>query len=476
MIKYIIVLDIVGLEFGHIESNLLPNIGDIAAHGEAAKMEPVFPALTCPVQSSILSGTYPSRHGIIANGLYDRTKCEVSFWEQSSALVQVDRIWDIAKKSNKPTPRSSSSSSSSSLSSSTSLGSSFSSLKTAVLFWQNTMYAGSDIVVTPRPLHFQDHMEMWCYSKPIGFYDNQLKQKLGEFNLASYWGPLASSKSSEWICNATKYTLENERPNIIFTYIPHVDYSAQRFGKKSKQVQDDLKKADDIVGDIVDRTVQIGIHDDTQFIILSEYGFNDVKEAVPLNLRLRDENLLVTRTINDREYVDYEYSNAFAMVDHQIAHIYIKEGFLDQTKRALEDTEGVDRILSAREKNDLRIDHKRSGELIAISDRDKWFSYYWWYSKDKAPGFAQTVDIHRKPGYDPVELFVDPHSKSIPLDSSLVRGSHGRPVDPSTEEGYSLYVSNHKSSSGAINRPERKIAGTVDCVRIGQYLLKLVSR
>src|SRR5215212_10339604 len=134
MIKYIIVLDIVGLEFGHIESNLLPNIGDIAAHGEAAKMEPVFPALTCPVQSSILSGTYPSRHGIIANGLYDRTKCEVSFWEQSSALVQVDRIWDIAKKSNKPTPRSSSSSSSSSLSSSTStsLGSSFSSLKTAV--------------------------------------------------------------------------------------------------------------------------------------------------------------------------------------------------------------------------------------------------------------------------------------------------------------------------------------------------------
>jgi len=472
MIKYIIVLDIVGLEIGHIESNALPNIGDIAVHGEAAKMQPVFPALTCPVQSSILSGTYPSRHGIIANGLYDRTKCEVSFWEQSSALVQVDRVWDIAKKSNKPTRRSSTPLSSPS---STSLGSSFSSLKTAVLFWQNTMYAGSDIILTPRPLHFQDRMEMWCYSKPIGFYDNQLKQKLGEFNLASYWGPLASSKSSEWICNAAKYTLENERPNIMFTYIPHVDYSAQRFGKNSKQVQDDLKKADDIVGEIVDKTVQLGIHDNTQFIILSEYGFNDVKEAVPLNLRLRDENLLVTRTINDREYIDYEYSSAFAMVDHQIAHIYIKEGYLEQTKKALEDTDGVDRILSCREKNDLRIDHERSGELIAISDRDKWFSYYWWYSKDKAPGFAQTVDIHRKPGYDPVELFVDPHSKLIPLDSSLVRGSHGRPVDPSTEEGYSLYVSNHKSSTRAIDYPEQKNAGTVDCVGIGQYLLKLVS-
>ena len=471
MIKYIIVLDVVGLEIHHIESNILPNIGNIAAHGEAAKMEPVFPALTCPVQSSILSGTYPSRHGIIANGFYDRIKCEVSFWEQSSGLVQIDRVWDIAKKSNDLTPQLPPSSASP-----TSLGSSFSRMKTAVLFWQNTMYAGSDIVVTPRPLHFQDRMEMWCYSKPIGFYDNQLKQKLGEFDLASYWGPLASSKSSEWICNAAKYTLENERPNMMFTYIPHVDYSAQRFGKKSQQVQDDLKKADDIVGEIVDKTVQLGIHEDTQFIILSEYGFNDVKEAVPLNLRLRDENLLVTRTINDREYIDFEYSNAFAMVDHQIAHIYIKEGFLDQTKRVLEETKGVDRILSGREKSDLKIDHERSGELIAISDRDKWFSYYWWYSKDKAPAFAQTVDIHRKPGYDPVELFVDPHSRSIPLDTRLVRGSHGRPVDPSTEEGYSLYVSNHKSNSGAINHPEQKIAGTVDCIGIGQYLLKSVSK
>jgi hypothetical protein len=163
------------------------------------------------------------------------------------------------------------------------------------------------------------------------------------------------------------------------------------------------------------------------------------------------------------------------MVDHQIAHIYVKEGYLEQTKTALEDTGGVDRILSGREKNDLRIDHERSGELIAISDRDKWFSYYWWYSNDKAPSFAHTVDIHRKPGYDPVELFLEPHSKSIPLDSSLIRGSHGRPADPSTQEGYSLYVSNYKSSSGAINHPEQTLAGTVDCVGIGQYLLKLVS-
>lgn len=459
MVRHIVVLDIVGLELDHIESDLLPNIKDIAAQGEATKMEPVFPALTCPVQSSILSGKYPNQHGIIANGLYDKSNYFVSFWEQSSALVQTDRVWDIIKKKkNKPS----------------SSFSSFSNLKTAVLFWQNTMYARSDIIVTPRPLHFQDGMQMWCYSKPIGFYDNQLKQKLGEFNLSSYWGPFASSKSSEWIANATKYTLENERPNLMFTYIPHVDYSAQRFGKKSRQVQNDLKKADEIVGDIINKAVQLGIKDETQFIILSEYGFNDVKAAVPLNLRLRDEDLLNTRTINDKEYIDYEYSNAFAMVDHQIAHIYVKEGFVDQTKKLLEDTEGINRILSDEEKRRLKIDHERSGELIAISDRDKWFSYYWWYSSDKAPSFARTVDIHRKPGYDPVELFVDPSTKSIPFDTSLIKSSHGRPADPNTEEGYSLYVSNRRSDISSGNSSEQT-SNSINCVKIGQYLINLAT-
>jgi len=184
---------------------------------------------------------------------------------------------------------------------------------------------------------------------------------------------------------------------------------------------------------------------------------------------------LITRTINDKEYIDYEYSKAFAMVDHQIAHIYVNEGFVDETKKVLEDTQGVDRILSSQEKRNLNIDHERSGELIAISDRDKWFSYYWWHSSDKAPSFARTVDIHRKPGYDPVELFIDPQTKSIPFDTSLVKGSHGRPSDPSTDEGYSLCVSNRKSFSSSTNNPEQRKSNTIDCVRIGQYLINLVS-
>jgi predicted AlkP superfamily pyrophosphatase or phosphodiesterase len=286
-------------------------------------------------------------------------------------------------------------------------------------------------------------MVMWCYSKPVGYYE-KLKEKFGEFDLTSYWGPFASPRSSDWIANAAEYTLDNERPNLLFTYIPHVDYSAQRFGRESVQVKDDLKKADELVGRLVRKTAELGIKDETQFVIVSEYGFNDVKGAVPLNLVLRDAGLLEVRTIQGKEYLDYEYSKAFAMVDHQVAHIFIKDGFVNDAKKVLEATAGVDNVLDDNGKKELLIDHERSGELVAISERDRWFSYYWWHDESKAPDFAHKVDIHRKPGYDPAELFVDPKTRSIPLNAGVVKGSHGRPPDPETGEGLAFYASSIK--------------------------------
>ena len=434
LMNYTILLDVVGLEVKHLDSGLVPNIAKITANGETAKLEPTFPSVTSTVQASILSGSYPREHGIISNGLYDRNTYSVSFWEQSSSLVQAQRVWDTVKQKN--------------------------SKKTAVLFWQNTMYANSDIVVTPRPIHLDDKIIMWCYSKPVDYYE-KLKEKLGEFNLASYWGPFASSKSSEWIANAAEYTLDNERPNFLFVYIPHVDYSAQRFGKGAVQVRDDLKKADEIVGRLVQKTTDLGIQDKTQFMIISEYAFNDVKGAVPLNLVLRDAGLLSIRTIQEKEYLDFEYSKAFAMVDHQVAHLYIKKGYETETRKALENTDGVERILDSTGKKELAIDHERSGELIAISARDRWFSYYWWHDENRAPDYAGKVDIHRKPGYDPVELFIDQKTKSIPLDASLVKGSHGRPPDLQTEEGFAFYGSSKRH--GIIS--DSKSARCVDIVK-----------
>lgn len=433
--KYSIVLDIVGLEHKHLDSGLVPNIARLAEGGEAALLEPAFPAVTCTVQASLLSGKYPRDHGIVSNGLYDRDTYSVSFWEQPSSLVRAERAWDIGKRNG---------------------------AKTAVLFWQNTMHANSDIVVTPRPLHLDDRMVMWCYSKPPGYYE-KLKEKFGEFDLASYWGPLASAKSSEWIASAAEHTLENERPNMLFVYVPHVDYSAQRFGKDAPQVRDDIKKADEIVGRLADRASKMGIGDQTEFTIVSEYGFNDVRGAVPLNLALRDAGLVSVRAIQGREYLDFEYSKAFAMVDHQVAHVYVKDGYEEQARKVLEAAAGVDRVLDGEGKKKLGIDHGRSGELIAIAERDRWFSYYWWHDENMAPDFARRVDIHRKPGYDPTELFFDPKTKSIPLDPGMVKGSHGRPPDLSTGEGLAFYASSRRHGIAK--------SGIVKCTDIMQSLV-----
>lgn len=420
--KYVIVLDIVGLEVSHISSGLIPSIANIANNngGEYGYLKPVFPSVTSTVQTSVLSGKHPNEHGIISNGLYDRDNYQVMFWEQSSKLVQTDRIWDVLKKKNP-------------------------NLKTAVLFWQNTMFANSDFVITPRPIHLENGgMDMWCYSKPPNYYE-EVTSKIGEFDLKSYWGPFASFKSTEWISKSVEFTIEKNTPNLLFAYFPQLDYSSQKFGKNSPQVKDDLKKIDGIVDSIVKATEGMGIIDDTQFIVFSEYGFNDVNDGISINRVLRDNGLLATRTINNKEYIDFEFSQAFAMADHQVANIYLnKPENKNYVKKILEDAQGIERVCDDKEKQDLKIDSYRSGDLIAISNRDKWFSYYWWNDDDKAPTFTKTVDIHRKPGYDPLELFIDMQKKSISFDTRLVKGSHGRPFDLKTGEGLSAYISNKK--------------------------------
>ncbi len=439
--KYFVVLDIVGLDVSHLDSlsQKYPNISSLFENdGEYGYMKPVFPSVTCTVQASILTGKYPKEHGIISNGFFDRENLKTLFWEQSTNLVQSEKIWDTLKNKNNM-------------------------LKTALLFWQNSMYSNNDYIVTPRPIHLENgQMDMWCYSKPVNYYE-AISKEVGEFNLMNYWGPFASIKSSEWITKSVQYTIKNHRPNLMYAYFPQLDYTAQKFGHSSPQVSDDLKQIDDCVGNIIEKVKETGIFDDTQFILLSEYRFNDVKDAIPINRTLREKGLLQVRTIRGKEYIDYEYSDAFAMVDHQIAHIYIKNNnnlSKEKIKNAIEDIPGIDKVYDDEEKQKLYIDHARSGELIAIAEKDRWFSYYWWYDdqkkknsnldvaetdlNDKAPSFTKTVDIHRKPGYDPLDLFIDPVSKCISTNTGLIRGSHGRPYDMESGEGLSAFLSSKK--------------------------------
>jgi len=146
-----------------------------------------------------------------------------------------------------------------------------------------------------------------------------------------------------------------------------------------------------------------------------------VTHSVAPNQLLKSAGLLKTRPTTDGALIDYENSDAFALVDHQIAHVYLKAA-ADRTAvgRALEANPSIQII----EKSE-GLSHPRAGQLQLQASPGSWFDYRWWQRPEDAPSFATMVDIHRKPGYDPLELFLQPGTRSITQDASLIQGSHG---------------------------------------------------
>ncbi|MEW6427119.1 MAG: nucleotide pyrophosphatase/phosphodiesterase family protein [Thermodesulfobacteriota bacterium] len=406
--RRVVVLDVVGLQLEHLERpDLTPNIRRLVQQGTMAAMRPPFPAVTLPVQATLTTGTLPAEHGVLANGFFTPEEYRVSFWEQAASLVQRPRLWQRLRQERPGT-------------------------RTAALFLQNTLFADCDVIVTPKPLHSDDGMIQWCYSKPVGYYE-ELCETLGEFNLMHYWGPLAGIASSRWIAGAAVETMKRQRPELMLVYLPHLDYNMQRLGPSHPEIGRDVALIDAEVGRIVQAVEEMGLGGETTFVVLSEYRFYDVAGDVPLNRILRRHGLLAVRTIAGREYLDIEMSPAFAMVDHQLAHVYVREGYRERVEQVLAATAGIDRVLDRAGRKALGIDHPRAGDLVAVADKDRWFSYYWWEDRAREPPFARHVDIHGKPGYDPLELFFDPASRSVPQETSLIKGSHGYP--PSASEG-----------------------------------------
>jgi len=408
--KPLVVLDIAALSPQLLGRDATPNLDRLAAEGVRRSLPPVFPAVTSVAQATLTTGLPPAKHGIIANGRYDRAALAGHFWEQAARLVSGKRIWGEVRRRERKA-------------------------KTAVLFFQQSMGCGADVVVTPAPVHSEkDGLVLACYTRPGGL-DSELAGKLGPFPLMNYWGPMAGWKSSEWIERALLHVMEKFAPTLTLCYVPHLDYNLQRRPPPAEGdplpdwLREDLALVDGLVGRVREAAEKRG----AALLVISDYTITPVSRPVYLNRALRQAKLLAVREIRNSEYLDLAESRAFALVDHQVAHVYLQGATRKRVRALLEKTPGVERVLDKADKKELGVDHARSGELIAVAARDAWFAYPWWLDDARAPDFARTVDIHRKPGYDPVELFIDPATKSIPLDAALVRGSHGRPPDSAKE-------------------------------------------
>ncbi len=330
----------------------------------------------------------------------------------------------------------------------------------ANMFWWYNMYSSVDYSVTPRPQYRANGLKIPdCYSHPPELRD-QLQEELGTFPLFDFWGPKTSIKSSQWIADAVKSVQKSHHPGLLLVYLPHLDFVLQKFGHDQKNLPKDLREIDTVCQDLVTHLEEQG----TTVNIISEYGIIEVEQPIHINRVLRGMGLINVRVENGLELLDVGASKAFALADHQVAHIYIQDLSLkDSIKAQLEETPGIEKVLDVEEKKSFHIDHERSGELIAIADKRSWFTYYYWEDDALAPDFGRTVEIHRKPGYDPVEMFLDPKKKLIvprivlkllakklgfrtlmdliPLDAGLVKGSHGR-VDLDDMDK-AVFIGNH---------------------------------
>lgn len=423
--KPTLVLNIVGLTPALLP--FAPNLQRLATQGAMRPLHTVTPAVTTTVQSTFLTGLLPRDHGIVANGWYFRDLAEVWLWRQSNHLVAGERVWETGKR----------------------LDAAFTCAK---LFWWYNMYSSADYSITPRPMYPADGRKLPdVYTHPAALR-HDLQNELGTFPLFRFWGPTADIVSSRWIADSALRVFKRFRPTLTLVYLPHLDYNLQRLGPKHPAIAADVAAVDALCGELIETAQREG----AEIVVLSEYGITEVSQPVHINRALRAAGLLAVRRELGRELLDPGASAAFAVADHQIAHVYVRDAArVAEVAALLRALPGVEQVLDAEGKRALGLDHPRSGELIALADADSWFTYYHFFEHLRAPDFARTVDIHRKPGYDPAELFLDPALRFpklriatrllrkalgmrylmdvIPLDPTLVKGSHGRPTDRDEE-------------------------------------------
>lgn len=454
----LLILNIVGLT-PHLLGPDTPRLSAFAARGAMRHLASVAPGLTCTVQASLLTGSTPQQHGIVGNGWYFRDTGDIAFWRQSNRLVEGENIWDAGRRRDAR-------------------------FTCANLCWWYNMGAGHDVGLTPRPIYKADGAKLPdCYTKPAAWRDS-LQWQLGPFPLFQFWGPATSIASSRWIAKAALLALKTYDPTLSLVYLPHLDYDLQRHGPDTSHpaVRQSLREIDQVAGELIAQAESAG----RRVLLLSEYGITAVDRPVHLNRHLREAGLLAVREEDGGELLDPFASDAFAVADHQIAHVYVADpARIGAVQRLLAGVPGVQAVLRGAERAALGLDHARSGELVALADARSWFSYYYWLDERRAPDFARTVDIHRKPGYDPAELFFDPllpYPKLtvlhrllqrklglralmdvIGLDASVVKGSHGRaPDDP---DAGPLIIADH---------PDALPAGTIAAEAVKALALDMI--
>jgi len=408
MSDHVILLSVPGLRRQDLAH--MPNLSRLTEQGDQASLAASFPAVTWSVETNMLTGRLADEHGVIGNGFYWRDTHQVEMWTAWNDKILRPQIWDTLHRHN---PK----------------------LTSAVWFPMLSKGSGADYICMPKPVHNPDGSEsLWCYTRPVELYGT-LRDTFGHFPLKHFWGPLANILSTKWIAETAALAMRDFQPNFFFIYLPHLDYAAQKTGPDSPQALAAVKELDEVLGKLFDEGNAAFGDKQPLWLIASEYVITPVDHVTYPNRMLREAGLLTVKDEGEGELIDFAGTPAWALVDHQFSHVFVKDAdqtFIDKVVKLFRGQPGIAEVLVGDERAKYGISHERAGEIVLVSTANSWQAYYYWLDDARAPKFARTVDIHRKPGYDPVELHFDFATKSIPLDATLVKGSHGAPV--TTEE------------------------------------------
>ena len=358
----------------------------------------VFPAVTCVAQGTLRTGLAPKDHGMTSNGRFFRDLRRPMFWEQSSALVSGPRVWDAAREAGSTV---------------------------GVFFFQQSLGEGADFVLSPAHVHRHGGGSiLYRYAVPAGSGEF-LEKRNGRFPLWRYWGPLASPKAGEAVLRDFLAVAERYDPDIAFLYLPTLDYDAQRFGPDDPRCGRAAAALAKELETLADFAAKAG----AGIAVVGEYSIAPVTAppAMP-NAALRRAGLFAVRETAGMAYPDFHVSKAFAMCDHEVAHVHVRDPgdvpFVRDVLAATGDYESVEERSAGGEWA-----HPSAGELLLVARKGSWCAYPWWTDRREAPDYASHVDIHNKPGFDPCELFFDRgpflHPRTC-QDLRRVGGTHGR--------------------------------------------------
>lgn len=440
-LPHVLLLSIPGLRQQDLAQ--MPTLRRLATAGQCLPLAPGFPAVTCPVQATLTTGSRPAAHGIVANGIVDRGRHQLEMWISPDSVHRSQRLWDALKATNPA-------------------------IRTACWFPLQSKYATADLVCMPAPKHNADGSEtMWCHTRPESLYES-LREDLGDFPLHKFWGPLAGIESTQWIVSSFLQATERQLPHFSYVYLPHLDYAAQRTGPDSDQAVTACEALDEEISRLIAGVTAAAAGLTPLVYVAGEYQIRSVSHALFPNRVLREAGLLVTKETDAGQTIDMQASRAWCLADHQLGHIYLRSPsdlLTEQVVSLFTGLPGVGRVLAG---EDLVVEEfaatvplpadSRCGDVVIESSLDSWQCYFYWLEAEEPPVFARTVDIHRKPGYDPLELHFEMATRSIPLDTTLVRGSHGA-VDPKNRHETVFIASRPVTEKATVEMQE--IAGLI---------------